>query len=350
MIPMHQFNWSSHRAWIRTVLGGLALGVAAVLPAVRACELCAIYRAADARGDFGSGLTATAAVQYVSSETAQFNGERFVRPGEDYLHRWMVHGVVGLNLGERFGVSLNVPQVFQSYQRREFQNGLIPRTLVGTESGLGDISVVGRWRAFQKNEKEWGVSLNVLAGVKLPSGDTDVLEDQERQVLTYEQVVGPGHDHDALGQVVSGVHPRDLSLGSGSVDGIFGLVSNARWKRGFVNAQFQDYLRSEGAGSFRYADDLMVSGGPGVFLWVQNKSTLSVQFNTAYETMGSDELLGRQSTHTGMTGWYLGPVFVWTWKSQLSALAGFDMPVRVANRGFQNVPDYRVNASVTYRF
>lgn len=331
-------------------VAGVTFGMVAVVPSLPACELCAIYRAADARGDYGSGLTATAAVQYVSSETAQFNGERFVRPDEDYLHRWTAHWVVGLNLDERFGVSLNVPQIFQSYQRREFENGFFPRTLTGSESGIGDVALVGRWRVYQKSDMNWGVTLNLLAGVKLPSGDTEALEDQERQLRTYEGVVGAGHNHDALGQVVSGVHPRDLALGSGSVDGIFGLASNARWKRAFMNAQFQYYLRGEGAGSYRYADDLMLGGGPGVFLWVRNKTTLSAQFNAAYETMGSDELSGKASTHTGMTGWYLGPVFVWTWKSHFSALAGFDMPVRVANRGFQNVPDYRVNASVTYRF
>lgn len=315
-----------------------------------ACELCAIYRAADARGDYGSGVTATVSVQYVASDSAQFDGETFHRPDEDYLHRWTTHLVAGWNVGERFGISLNVPQIFQSYQRRELENGVFPRTLSGDQSGLGDLSLVARWRALQWSSMDWGASLNVLAGLKLPSGSTEALEDQERQVLAYEAIVGPGHDHDALGQVVSGVHPRDLSLGSGSVDGIFGLAGNVRWKRAFMNTQAQYYLRTEGAGSYEYADDLILSGGPGVFLWVQTKSTFSLQLNASYETMGSDTLLGRTSTHTGMTSWYLGPIVAWTWKSQLSVQAGFDLPVRVANRGFQNVPDYRCTAGITYRF
>lgn len=319
-------------------------------PGALGCELCAIYRAADARGEYGSGFTATASIQYVASDTAQFNGDTFHRADEDYLHRWTAHFVAGANLGERFGISLNVPQVFQSYQRRELQDGVFPRTLSGDESGLGDLALVARWRALQWSSMDWGASLNVLAGIKLPSGSAEALEEQERQVLAYEAIVGPGHDHDALGQVVSGVHPRDLSLGSGSVDGIFGLAGNVRWKRAFWNAQAQYYLRTEGAGSYRYADDLILSGGPGLFLWVQTKSTLSLQLNAAYETMGSDTLLGDASTHTGMTSWFLGPVVSWTWKSRLSLLAGADVPLRVANRGFQNVPDYRWNAGLTYRF
>lgn len=327
--------------------GVLALGVAT---SAAACELCAIYRAADARGEYGSGVTATASVQYVASDSAQFEGTTFHRSDEDYLHRWTTHLVAGWNVGERFGVSLNVPQIFQSYQRRELENGVFPRTLSGDQSGLGDLALVARWRALQWSSMDWGTSLNLLAGLKLPSGSAEALEDQERQVLAYEAIVGPGHDHDALGQVVSGVHPRDLSLGSGSIDGIFGLAGNVRWKRAFMNAQAQYYLRSEGAGSYQYADDLILSGGPGVFLWVQTKSTLSLQLNASYETMGSDTLLGRTSTHTGMTSWYLGPIVAWTWKSQLSVQAGFDIPVQVANRGFQNVPDYRCNAGVTYRF
>ncbi len=133
-------------------------------------------------------------------------------------------------------------------------------------------------------------------------------------------------------------------------DGIFAGASNARWRRAFFNAQFQYYLRSEGAGSYQNANDLMVSGGPGIFLWVSNRSTLSTQCQMAYETSGCDELLDSASTHMGMTAWYMGPILVWTWKSHFSRLAGAELPVRIASRGFQNVAIYRVNLSETYRF
>lgn len=336
-------------SWQRWVPSGAAL-IGLGLRTAFGCDLCAIYRAADAKGDFGSGPTATLAMQHVAYRNAQFNGESFERPNEDFLDRWMIHLVAGWNFTENFGVSLNLPQVVQRYQRRELQNGILPRTLRGTETGMGDASLAGRWRIFEHSGNEWNYSLNLMAGVKLPTGNTDWIEDLERQVLTYESLVGPGHSHDAFGQVVSGVHPVDLSLGSGSFDGIFGAASNARWRRAFFNAQLQYYLRSEGAGSYQNANDFMLSGGPGIFIWVSNRSTLSAQCQVAYETSGSDELLDRASTHMGMTAWYMGPVLVWTWKSQFSLLAGADLPVRIANRGFQNVANYRVNLSATYRF
>lgn len=318
--------------------------------AASACELCAIYRAADAKGDFGSGITATLAGQFVPNRTVLFNGTEFKRPGSDYLDRTTIHAVVGWNFAEDFGVSLNLPEVIQSYQRFEFENGIRPRTLRATETGLGDAALVGRWRFLNHSAMQWGGSLNLLAGVKMPTGDVGHLENQEAQVRAYEAIVGPGHNHDALGQVQSGVHPANLSLGSGSVDGIVGLTGSLRWKRAFLNAQFQYYLRSEGAGEYRNGDDLIASGGPGFFVYVTPKSSLSLQGNVTYETSGSDELLGRRSVHTGMTAWYGGPVINFTWKSRFSALASVDVPLAIANRGFQNVPDYRANLSLTCRF
>ena len=52
------------------------------------------------------------------------------------------------------------------------------------------------------------------------------LHDEAVQVRRYNALVGPGHVHDALGIPVSGVHARDISLGSGSFDGIFGTTLN----------------------------------------------------------------------------------------------------------------------------
>lgn len=106
----------------------------------------------------------------------------------------------------------------------------------------------------------------------------------------------------------------------------------------------------EGAGEYRFADELMVSGGPGAFLWLSKNFTCSLDLNASYDTQGSDQIFGRTSGHTGMTAWYSGPHLAFTWKSHLSAQAGIDIPLRIANRGFQNVPDYRFSASVTWRF
>lgn len=325
-------------------LGGttVALLTAATLDA---CELCAIYRAA-----YGSGFTFTTAAQFMPYRTGQFNGEEFPRANPDYLDRWMFHFVGGWNVTEKLGISLNIPLVHQSYQRVGIDDLTRPQTIRAEETGLGDISLIGRYQVWQSTGMTLGGSINLLAGLKLPSGDTAHLDEQARQLRIYEGIVGPGHNHDALGPVTSGVHAHDLALGSGSVDGVLGLTANAHWQRAFLNAQFQYYPRMEGAGDYQYADELMVSGGPGVFLWLRPNSTISLELNASYDTAGRDRLGGRLSEHTGMTAWYLRPRLAFTWKSRFSAQLGIDLPVRIANRGFQSVPDYRLTSGITWHF
>jgi hypothetical protein len=78
--------------------------------------------------------------------------------------------------------------------------------------------------------------------------------------------------------------------------------------------------------------------------------TLSLQINVVYDTMARDELLGRPSNRTGLTAWYLGPLLNVTWGSHLSTNAGIDLPLRIANNGFQSVPDYRLHGGVSLSF
>lgn len=325
-------------------LAGLG-GVAAT-----GCDLCAIYRAAGARGEYTTGFTFTVSEQYTQFGTEQFNGAEFHRSDPDYLNRSMTHLVGGWNFSERGGVSLNLPIVHQSYRFNELVGGFSPNRRDTTETGVGDVALVGRWQIYDVMADPWGFTANLLGGIKFPTGDTLHLEELQRSIDHYEAIVGPGHNHDALGPVVSGIHLHDITLGSGSVDGIFGITTTTRWKRAFLNMQAQYYLRTEGAGHYKFADDIIVSGGPGGFLWVDKKGTLSLALNALYETRGSDEFRGRPSVHTGLTLWYLGPQITFTWKSRFSAQVGMDMAVRAAGRGFQNVPDFRLNATGTWRF
>lgn len=66
--------------------------------------------------------------------------------------------------------------------------------------------------------------------------------------------------------------------------------------------------------------------------------------------MARDKILDLKSTETGVTAWYLGPQLALTWGEHFSANAGVDLPLRIYNRGLQNVPDYRIHAGLTWRF
>jgi hypothetical protein len=57
--------------------------------------------------------------------------------------------------------------------------------------------------------------------------------DEVARARLWEPIGGLGYSHAA-----GGVHRRDLTFGSGSYDGVFGMTVNARWRRLFGNAQF----------------------------------------------------------------------------------------------------------------
>jgi hypothetical protein len=322
------------------------------------CDLCAISSANSARGESASGFVFTLAEQFIHYDDEYLNGEEFERregpDTPDWLHKSITHLVPTYNFSERVGVSLNVPIIYEEFKRSTVRFGgnppVRPETEEGSEFGLGDMSLVGRVTLFSRSEMEWAVSVNALAGVKFPTGDTERLEDEVDQVGEYNKLVGPGHFHDVLGVQGSGVHQSHLTLGSGSFDGIFGLSVSARWQRWFLSVLSQYYLRTEGESGYTYGDEIMVNGGPGVYLLLERRYTLSLQAYAGYESMARAELFGEKSNSTGMTAWYLGPQVGFTWGTRFSAVVALDLPLAIENNGFQNVPDYRVHGGLTWRF
>jgi hypothetical protein len=313
----------------------------------RACDLCAIYSAANARGESEAGFLFTISEQYIPYRTVQKDGQELpFNPtlNSIYLDSSITHFVPGYNFSERFGVNLNVPVVYNHFNRIELQpTGFV--TERGTVSGLGDVALIGRYRFWQIARPDLSFNATLLGGVKFPTGDSERLASEVALTRAFALTPGGAHQH-AFG----GVHQRDISPGSGSFDGIFGTTLNLRWKRWFVNNQFQYYLRTEGEPGYQYGDELLLSGGPGAYLLLKDSCTLSLQANAAYEIMRRDRIIGLEAPFTGMTAWYMGPVLSFTWGEHFSAQAGVDVPLHIRNNGVQNVPDYRVRAGLTWRF
>ena len=322
-----------------------------------ACDLCAVYRAADARGETGAGFGFTIAEQYIPYQTVQINGQKVNQapnaPAPDYVNSSITHFVLGYNGSSRWGISLNVPLTHLKFRRTDTEYSLTPPftsnvTEQGTETGLGDMSLIGRVAIIEKLEMEYGLVVNLLAGVKFPTGNDERLDDEIEQVEIVESLPIP-HD-DPLSHSDASVHQHNLALGSGSYDGIFGVTMNGNWQRFFLNTQFQYYLRTEGRSGFKYGNELMVSGGPGVFVLLNKGYTLSVQAFALYDYMARDELLGQPSNETGLTAWYLGPVVNFTWGSRFSANVGAEFPLNIDNNGEQSVPNYRLHGGISWRF
>src|SRR5205085_10734737 len=142
---------------------------------------------------------------------------------------------------------------------------------------LGDMSLIGRWTPLRISEMQYSIIGSVFAGAKFPTGDTDRLDIEIEQEREAQALFGPGHNHP-----IGGIHQHDLTLGSGSFDGVFGAALTARYDRWFFNFQPQLYLRTR-AHDYRFGNEIMISGGPGAYLLLNRSSTLTLEANAMYD-------------------------------------------------------------------
>src|SRR6266849_945927 len=156
---------------------------------VPACELCAIYSADSARSESSHGLLFTIAEQFVSSHTVLAEGDSFSTAAflqAAYLDSSITHLVPGYNFNRRFGVSLNMPLEYLRFHRVELAStgGIVDEA--GSVSGLGDIALIGRLSLIQINKMKYSATVNLLAGVKFPTGDTARLQDETSLAKTSQ--------------------------------------------------------------------------------------------------------------------------------------------------------------------
>src|ERR1035437_7180902 len=291
-------------------------------PAALACDLCAIYGATEAQGESGKGVFAGVAEQFTYFSNFQSGGHNATNPDGEYLNSLVSQTFVGYNINERFGVQFNLPIIYRAYGREGAQ---------ASESGIGDASLVGNVRLYEKLTEHSTFRWTALGGLKFPTGDSDKL-------------------NPAQPDFAAGIAGHDLALGSGSYDGLVGTGFFDRWQRLFLTGAMQYAIRSEGAFGYQFANDWTWLGGPGVYLMLGDKCTLEIQAVVSGESNGQDSINGVASDDTAVTSVFLGPQLNFTWAGRLSAQLAADLPVSIAASGEQIVPDYRVRAALTWRF
>ena len=319
---------------------GLSVAVAgALVSPASACDLCSIYSAAQARGDIGKGWFASLAHQYTHQGTLTDDNVRQANAEGQRLDGAITQLAVGYNFADYFGIQFSLPIIHRSFQRTTDTAGV---NETGHVTGLGDVAFVANWAPYHHRTKEGLIRWTVLGGVKLPTGSTSRLH-EEVDELTAPPIVAPN--------VESAVHGHDLTLGSGSVDAIVGTGLFASWKRLYFAAGTQDAWRGWGDFGYRFANDLSWSGGPGVFLVMQEDvMTVSLQANISGEYKPNDRFNGGLQTDTAVKYVYAGPQLGVTWKDKLSAEFGVDLPIIRDATSLQTVPDYRVRAALNWRF
>ena len=296
-----------------------------------ACDLCSVFNVNAAEGTRNKGFSLSVAEQFTHFGTLQDSGREVANPTRQYLHSSISQVVLGYTFTDWASVQFGVPVIYREFKRPE--GDAIDR---GTESGLGDASLLGVFTPVRIEHMHSTFNWAIFGGVKFPTGDSGRIAEELHEV----EGTGPA----------SGIHGHDLALGSGSYDGLVGTSVYGRYQRAFFKAAVQYSIRTRGDFHYRYANDLTWSGGPGVFLVLDEKWTASAQFVVSGEDKGYDRFRHEDARDTGLTAVYVGPQFNVTWSDKLSAEAGVDLPVLLNNTALQAVPDYRVRAAVTYRF
>jgi len=291
------------------------------------------------------------AEQFTHFGTLQFDGNEVANPTGQYLDSSMTQLVAGYSFNSRFALQVNVPLIYRSFERPE--GFAIDR---GTESGLGDISLLGKFLVFhhetgghrspnfdepknphfEVHDPDFTISALLIGGVKFPTGATGRLKEE------FNEFVIPGAPE-------SGLHGHDLTLGTGSYDAIVGGQTSMRYKSFFFQADTQFTWRGDGVHQYNFANDLSWSGGPGYYFVRSRKMIVGLQLACSGEHKDVDRFRGQPAEDTGITSVFLGPRLIAS-SGKLSAELAAEFPVSIDNTALQAVPDYRLRASFAVRF
>jgi hypothetical protein len=345
--------------------------IAAAVTGARACDLCGCYtpqieavarssadivfgqpaeRDGSSSHSWTNGLYGAVAEQFTHFGTVQIDGREASNVADQYLDSSITQLVVGDSLTSRFALQLNVPLTYRSFERPEGFG--IDR---GNESGLGDISLLAKFLAFHKeiggpsklnfddpkspklevHEPNFTVSVVALAGLKFPTGDTSRIKEEFNEVEIEDAPA-------------SGIHGHDLTLGTGSYDGIFGVQTSLRYQNFFFVADTQFALRGDGLHQYNFANDLSWAGGPGYYLVRRPDAILGLQFVVSGEHKDVDHFRGQPAEDTGITSVFVGPRVVGSF-GKMSGEIAIELPVSIENTALQVVPDYRLRASIAFR-
>ena len=311
---------------------GFVVSLAQTPDTLFACDICAVYRSMEAKSS-KPGFNVGVFEQFTHFGTLQQDGKKVANDAGQKLDSSITQFILGYQFNDEFGVQLTIPYINRSFTRPD---GLAIDK--GTVSGLGDLSLIGHYRAGQYFAGDTIFAWDLFGGVKFPTGSTDRLKEE----LTEMEPV-PGAPE-------SGIHGHDLTLGSGSYDGIVGTAFFARWQRLFLTGGVQYSIRSRGDIDYRFANDLTWNVKPGGYLWLADKGTLGLQLAISGENKGKDDLAWVTAEDTGIQSVFLGPELTFTWKENLSAELGAEFPVVSDNTALQIVPDYRIRAAMIWRF
>ncbi len=304
----------------------LAFSTAAV-----ACDSCGCSVVPFEVTSVTPGWSVGVGVQYTDFDRLQQDGQPVPNPDNQFVHSLITQVQVGYNFDNRVGLHLTLPYVSRDFQR------VVGDSVhqAGNLSGMGDAILMGRWAAIRRTGHDHSVVAVLNAGLKLPTGSPDELQEQVNALLGGPDSVVGGHD---------------LALGTGSLDVLLG--GSLAWHRGaWVGGATVLYaFRNPGAFGYRYGNDFQwdvsfghsLKGGAG-------GPSLSLDLNG--ETKNEDVFGGNQLViDTGVNETFVGPKLETGVGNNQRATVEVTFPIHEANSDLQLVPSYRIRGSYVRRF
>ncbi len=328
---------------VRTAVTLLFVFLSLLSPAAaRACDPCALYNASRIQNPDAGDFTLAVSEQYTDFDRAGDKGPNSVRDGEQVTDFSTTQLAVSYSATERLGFQLNLPILARRTEKFETY-----RKSSNSDSGLGDLSLIANYAVVYKREANWTFVTSLFGGVKLPTGDTGVLED----FSTGEEAEGEHHKFRPKHHVIGGVSGgRALAFGTGSYDFISGVNLFTRLDRVLLLSSVQYTLKTEGDFNYEFADDVIFSVVPAYYLYLEDELTVAGGVSFSGEFKGRDHLDGALVDGSGISNLYLGPDVIITAGNGLGAELGMDFRVSNEDVGASVVPDMRFRGSIFYRF
>ncbi len=319
-----------------------ALSITTLLPcalqnSMLACDSCGCHMPSDFTPD-NPGWNVGAFEQVTDFGTVRDEGQKVDNSFGQYMHSSTTQLIVGYRFASYLAVNAFIPYISRSYSRPD--DGV---EQTGTVSGLGDSTVLASIRVLDRDQVGRAFTASVLVGVKIPTGDPSELR---YEYAESQGEVLPGDDLDPNNY--TGGH--DLALGSGAWDAVGGVTASYRLGDVYLSTQATYTYNTEGASTYRYANEIAASGSLGYFFVVQSPWRLWGQINLAGESKGLDTVAGQQTTDTANLNLYIGPEVSLMWNRRLIADLSFDYPLEEHDSAIQMDPTWRGRASLTYRF
>lgn len=297
-----------------------------------ACDPCALYNASRLENRSAGSLNLSLSEQYTNFDKADSLDEESAQ--EQELVKGFSTSQFGLayDFSDKLSLQFTLPLI-----ARSFKHGAEDET----DHGIGDISLIGNWSFLNYESGDFLSIAGASAGFKLPTGETDVLENLANE---NEEELFKHHP------IASASGGRALTFGSGSYDYILGLNFYSRYQRYLLLSNLQYTIRTEGDFDYEFADDYLFSFGPAYYFLLENDFTVAGGVMLSGEFKGKDKQESELVSGSQISNYYIGPQLLFTIDDNLSAELSFDFRISGEDLNATVVPETRLRAGLAYRF